>query len=568
MASNPVLIIGHRNPDADSICAAIAYADFKNRFSDRPHLSCRCGNSNARIEAILNRFGQKLPDFIGDVTPRVKDIMVREVVSVEPEATCHEALSLIDRHDVRVLPVVGADKKVEGMVSVFQLGEYFIPKLREPKEMRRVHTSVANIVRALDAEVLCSQDEEMVDDYYVRVGAMDVRSFGKFSEIEDVDPSKSIIIVGDRWDIQQRSIQYGVRLLVITGDLKVEPEILADAQKKGVSLVISRYDSATTAWIIRSASSISRLISSEVVFFHGDESVEEARRRTAGMAQPAFFVVDEAKRLKGIFTRTDLLKPTATDIILVDHNELGQAVPGADQVNIQEIVDHHRLGNLHTSSPILFMNEPVGSTSTIIADFYRRENCEPEASIAGLLMGGIISDTLNLKSPTATLKDDRILTWLESLAGVSRDELADLIFSSGSIILSQSPQEVVRSDFKKYHERSWKFSLSQVEELGYGNFLEHREALLGALEETRQAENLHFSALLVTDINTQNSLLAVKGDKDFIGRIQYPQAYAPDIFDLQGVVSRKKQLVPFITSVLNSLPDPMSYSEESKAKEP
>lgn len=548
----PTFIIGHKNPDADSICAAIAYADFKHLTGDDSCIAARCGNSNARIDTILQRFETELPLFIGDVTPRVQDIMVPEVIKTRCGGTCAEALELIDHHDIRVLPVVDGEDRLEGFVSVFQLGEFFIPKLRELKEMRRVHTSIENIVRSLKATVLHRLPGDDVEDLFVRVGAMDIRSFGRFTEQEAVPPGKSIIVVGDRWDIQQKSIQIGVKLLVITGGLAVEQEVIDLAQQRGVNLIVSPYDSATTAWLIRTASTLDRLVERNCHQFGPDVRLAEVRRKVIAINSPAFMVVDDDRRLLGIFTKTDLLKPIPTCLILVDHNELSQAVPGAAEVNIREIVDHHRLGNLHTQQPILFINEPVGSTCTIIADLYRREGLTPSPRIAGIMMSGIISDTLNLNSPTTTAKDKAILSWLANVAEVDSNKLAELIFSSGSVILDNPPEAVVRSDFKVYEEFGVRFSVSQVEELGFANFWDHATALQDALKKTQIRENLYFASLLITDINSQNSLLVVAGDQEFIDRIPYVAVQKNEIFDLPGIVSRKKQVIPFITGILRS----------------
>ncbi|MEX2380979.1 MAG: putative manganese-dependent inorganic diphosphatase [Opitutales bacterium] len=558
----PTYIFGHRNPDADSICAALAYADLKKMKGETECEAARCGNSNARIDVILDRFNMPLPPFIGNVTPRIRDIMVRDVVKINRNTTCAEALELIDRHDIRTLPVVGENNGMEGLISIFQLGEFFIPKLREPREMRRVHTSIQSIINSLKATVLHTQDENRVEELFVRVGAMDVRSFGKFSETESISPQKSIIVVGDRWDIQQRSTQIGVRLLVITGNLSVEADVLEMARERGVNLIVSPYDSATTAWIIRSASTIERLMETSYHHFGPEAILKDVRKKIASINVPAFMVIDEGGRLAGLFTKTDILKPIPTKIILVDHNELSQAVPGAADVNIIEIVDHHRLGNLHTQQPILFVNEPVGSTCTIIGDLYRQENLVPPPAVAGVMMGGIIADTLNLNSPTATPKDRFILKWLSEIAETDPAELADIIFSSGSVIMESSTDEVIRADFKIYEEFGLRFSVSQVEELGFGNFWQKSSEILQALDSLREKENLYFAALLVTDINSQNSLLVVKGDQDFIDCITYPEIEKNQIFDLHGIVSRKKQLIPFIISSLRSLNPDASIQRE------
>lgn len=549
-APNLTYVIGHRNPDADAICSAIAYAALKEARGEKGYVAARCGNSNARIDTILQRFRQPLPIHITDVTPRVRDVMVTQVYSVTEHATCAEALEVIDAHDIRVLPVTNADQRLLGTVSVFQLGGHFIPRIRELKAMRRVHTSLAHIARALHAKVLHVKNADVCEELFVRIGAMDVRSFGKFSENEGVKPEQSLIVVGDRWDIQQRSIQIGVRAVVITGNLPVDEEVVHQAERAGVSILVSPYDSATTSWVIRTASTIDQLIDRKFVSVPAEMRLSDLRKKAANSTTAAFMVTNDEGRLLGVLTKTDMLKPVRTRLVLVDHNEMTQAVPGASEVTITEIIDHHRLAPLATQQPILFVNEPVGSTCTIVADMFRRDGLKPSPEIAGLLMSGIISDTLHLNSPTSTEKDSHILAWLAQISHVNSRELADAIFSSGSVILTQSADKVIRSDFKIYEEGSIRFAVSQVEELGFGNFWQHSKPIAEALGKLRKDENLHFACLLVTDINTQNSLLVAKGEGAIIQKISYSHVEQDEIFDLPGIVSRKKQLIPYLTSIM------------------
>ncbi len=546
-------IIGHRNPDADAICSAISYAAFKAAKGETGFAAARCGNSNARIDTILARFQQPLPMYLSDVTPRVRDVMVTDVITVQPHSTCAEALELFDRHDVRVLPVIGDARNVQGLISVFTLGGYFMPKIHEPREMRRVYTSLANIARSLKGRIMNLERADQEEELFVRIGAMDVRSFWKISQDEGIPASKSIIVVGDRWDIQQRSLQIGVRALIITGNLAADEELIAQAQARGVSVIVSPYDSATTAWVIRTASTIEPLIDRKYSSISPDIRLSDLRKKVAQTSTPAFVVLNDQGQLIGILTKSDVLRPVKTRLVLVDHNEMTQAVAGADQVTITEVIDHHRLGSLNTAQPILFINEPVGSTCTIVADLFRREGLTPSPEIAGIMMGGIISDTLHLNSPTSTEKDGAILQWLARIAQVDSKRLADEIFSSGSVILANPPEKVIRSDFKIYEEEGLRYAVSQVEELGFGNFWQHSRKLAEALHELCAAERLLFACLLITDINTQNSLLLVKGDREFIARINYPHVEKDEIFDLPGVVSRKKQLIPYIGSVLKEM---------------
>ena len=550
---DPTYIIGHKNPDADAICSAIAYAALKEQRGERGYVAARCGNSNARIDTILERFRQPLPVYLSDVSPRVRDLMAADVVSVSTQASCAEALELIDSHDVRLLPVVDERRRVVGTLSVSHLGGIFLPRASEPRLMRQVTTSLANIARALKARVLHTVDDQKTQQLYVRLGTMDIRSFWKISERENIPAAQSIIIVGDRRDVQQRAIEIGVRAIVITSNLPADDDILQQARARGVGLIVSPYDSATTAWVVRTASTIERVVETTFTSVHPDTRIAEIHRKIATQNVAAFIVLDDDGMLVGVLSRGDILKPVKTRLVLVDHNEMTQAVSGADQVTITEIIDHHRIGSLSTQQPILFINEPVGSTCTIVADLFRRERLTPTPDLAGIMMSGIVSDTLNLQSPTSTGKDRAMLEWLATVAQVDARQLAETIFSSGSVILASPPEKVIRSDHKIYDEDGVRFSVSQVEELGFGNFWRHAKDIARALQELRDEERLAFACLLVTDINTQNSLLLMKGDAALIQRISYPHVEKDEIFDLPGIVSRKKQLIPYLGSILKEM---------------
>lgn len=547
---NPIRVFGHRNPDADAICSALAYADFKNRTADGRYEAARCGNSNPRIDAVLAHFGAALPTFVGDVTPRLHQVMAKDLVTVGPDTTCAEALELIEERGIQLLPVVSDGQRLEGVVSIFDLGHHFLPRLGSDRDMRWVDTSLESIVRALGAEVLHLADGQRVEPIYVRIAAMGPESFEQFATADPEAVRRTAIVVGDRRNIQERAIELGVRLLVITGGLAVAPEVVDEARRRGVSVVVSAYDTATTAWTIRAATRIGAAMSREYVEFRPEEAVTDVRRKTATLAPAVFMVTSDGGHLEGVFTRRDILRPSGTKIILVDHNELTQAVPGADQVEIVEVVDHHRLGDLRTPDPILFINRPVGSTCTIVADMYRQAGLTPTREIGGVLMGGLISDTLNLKSPTTTGTDQEILSWLEEITGTTGTQLAELIFSSGSVVASRNADDVVRLDRKVYEEGDFRFAISQVEEVGFEEFWDHCTALSEALEGSRTEEGLDFAALLVTDVKSQDSLLMVSGNEALVHAITYTPIYPGEIYSLPGVVSRKKQLLPFLTGAL------------------
>lgn len=551
--SHPVYIIGHRNPDADSICSAIAYAAFKETQGQRGYVAARCGNSNARIDTILSRFHQPLPLYLSDVSPRVRDYMMHDVLSLDEHATCAEALDIFDQHDIRVLPITGAGRQIAGTVSLSTLGGVFIPRLNKPRLLRLVRTSLANIARTLEAQPLHLVEPQKIQELYVRLGTMDISSFWSLSIRENIPAEQSLIIVGDRRDVQRRAIELGVCAIIITGNLGIDDETLTLARDRGTSIIISPYDSATTSWVVRTASTLEHVVERTFVTIDADLRITDVRKKFATGGPHALLVASDGGRLEGILTKTDILRPPETRLVLVDHNEMSQAVPGASEVTITEIIDHHRLGALNTPQPILFINEPVGSTCTIVADLFRREGLRPSPEIAGIMMSGLIADTLHLNGPTTTSKDSFLLGWLSGIADVNSRELAEQIFNSGSVILAHPPATIVRADHKVYEEEGVRFAVAQVEELGFGNFWQQAEPIAGALQELRDDETLLFAALLVTDINTQNSLLLVKGDPAFIARISYAHVAQDEIFDLPGVVSRKKQLIPYLTSVLKEM---------------
>jgi len=262
-----------------------------------------------------------------------------------------------------------------------------------------------------------------------------------------------------------------------------------------------------------------------------------------------FPVLDAQGQTVGILSKTDFLKTVSRKLILVDHNELSQAVQGADEVEIIEIIDHHRIGALTTHQPILFRNEPVGSTSTIVADCFLQHGVELPSPIAGLLLAGVVSDTLNLTSPTTTPRDAEVLKKLEDLAGVNARDFTEKLFASGSLLTLKSGPQAITTDCKEYDENEVKFSVAQIEEIGFDQFWKRKAELLDALEKYRDRRKYLFSALLVTDVTTQNSLLVATGDAGFVTQIDYPKL-EPGIFELRDVVSRKKQLLPYLTHCL------------------
>ena len=545
-----ILVIGHRNPDTDAICSAIGYAEFKRRTGMPEAVAARCGDTNERIDFVLNTFGVPSPRFIADVSPKVRDVMQPEVLSVPPDATAAEALGLMDEHDIRVLPVLDLKGKCRGLLSLFKLSKFLFPAANRLVDSRRVLSSLDNLAKTLGGKLLTGHETEREEDLILMIGAMKLESFAE--RLKRYQPEKLVVVVGDRMDIQHLAINAGVRVLIVTGGMAVEPHILEASQQNRVSLITSPHDSSTTASLCRSAVAIRHMLNEEFLSFREDAHLNAVRAEAASSGFAAFPVTDEEGRTVGVLSKADFLKPVERKLILVDHNELSQAVQGADEVEILEIIDHHRLGSMTTQQPILFRNEPVGSTSTIVADCFFRHGVELPKPVAGLLLAGLVSDTLNLTSPTTTARDSEILARLEKIAEINAREFTEKLFASGSLLTLKPAPQAITTDAKEYRENGATFSVAQIEEVGFYQFWKRKDELLAALEDYRHGRNYFFSALLVTNVTTQQSLMLLAGHKKFVDRIDYPEP-EPGVFELSNVVSRKKQLLPYLTHCLQRM---------------
>ena len=543
-------IIGHKNPDVDSICSAIAYADFKRAIGAKNFKAARCGNSNARIDKVLRKFGAHLPQFVGDVRLRTKDIMKTDFIKMKTDASCFSVMGAIDKHDLRSIPILDEKSVLQGEVSVFDLGEFFIPHPKSAKEVRRLTATLNDVIKTLNASVHCVFNADKPGDMYVRIGAMEVSTFGSFIEKENTRPDQNLIVVGDRFDIQIKAVQMGVRAIIITGGYEIDTDVIEMAKVKNVSVLSCQYDSATTALLVRMATRALPLMRKDLAIVKSDFLLSKISSRAKDFFGKTIYVCGEDGKLEGLFSNTDLINIPKPKLALVDHNELSQAVTGAEEAEIVEIIDHHRLGAVATPSPILFLNKPVGSTCTIISQMFRKSGIPIERRVAGLLCSGIVCDTLNLKSPTATREDAEEIAELSKIIKMESGKLADFIFSADSVILSSSADEVISSDCKTYEEGDVKFSVSQIEELDFSNFYSKQEEIRESLEKNRTEKNLYFSALFVTNVMTQDSLLMISGTDEFIGKINYAKDTERNVYELPKIVSRKKQLIPYLTTLL------------------
>jgi manganese-dependent inorganic pyrophosphatase len=535
----------------DSICSALGYAELKRLTGHDDVVAGRAGNTNERIDYVLNRFGVEPPVLLNDLSPRVSDVMQPKVISVREDSPIYDALQLIDKKRLRGLPVVDKDGRCLGLLSAFKVNHYLFPPREEASAARSVTASLADIVTTFGGALVTGSLPSDPEDLLLVVGAMAVESFAP--RLQRYDGKNIIVFVGDRPHIQELAIAAKVHAIVVTGGLPIDEEIRAAARLANVTMIASPHDTATSVLLARGAVRVGRMIDTDFQSFSTDTPLDTARELAARSNSFVFPVVDERRALVGILSKSDFLRDIQRQLILVDHNELAQAVRGADKVPIVEILDHHKLGGFASDTPILFWNNPVGSTSTIVTLCYRQFGVPVPPQIAGLLMAGLISDTLNLTSPTATPVDCVVLDELSKIAGVDPSELAEKIFSVGSPLLTMSPEQAIGADSKPYEEDGLRFRVAQIEELTFAHFPEKRDALLEALAAQRQRDALLFTCLLVTDITEQTSLLLVQGEDAFLQTIDYPSR-SPHIWELAGVVSRKKQLLPYLLQCLARMP--------------
>jgi len=541
------IVIGHKNPDMDSICSAIAYAHLKRATGMPNVIAARAGHTNERIDFVLEKFGVEPPVFISDLSDRVSDVMERDVIYVRADSTVYDAIHLLEEKRLRGLPVVDGEKHLLGLLSAFKISRHLSPPREEAAGARRITAPLSTIVETFGGQLITGQLPNESAEYFLTIGAMNPATFSE--RLRRQRPGQLVLFVGDRDDIQMLAIAAGVCAIVVTGGLPIASAVRDAAKQAGVALVSSPYDTAITVDLARGAVQVGRMLDPEYLSFTPDTSLDDVRKVAAHSSAFVFPIVDENKVLVGILAKSNLLKSAERQLILVDHNELSQAAKGADKVRIVEILDHHRIGAFATDSPILFWNNPVGSTSTIVALCYEQAGVPIPPPIAGLLMAGLISDTLNLNSPTTASADRTVLARLTSITGLDSTELAEEIFSVGSPLLTLTPQQVITADCKEYAENGARFTVSQIEELSFSHFGEKQNALVAALDRHKAASGLFFAALLVTDINTQTSLLLCCGEPEFLRRIDFP-AIGPHLWELAGVVSRKKQLLPYLLQCL------------------
>ncbi|NJD38879.1 MAG: putative manganese-dependent inorganic diphosphatase [Geobacter sp.] len=544
-----IYVIGHRNPDTDSIASAIGYAAFKQMLGQTNVRAAMAGRPNPQTRYILERLGIPAPQYLADVHPKVRDVLGSRPIVVRQDTSLKDSLELFHRHSIRVLPVVDDAGMPVGVVSLLKLSEKYL--VAGADRRRGIDSSLQSLAGSLEARVLTGNLAAEVEHLHLFIGAMTEESFSK--RIEGYDPATLLIMTGDRPSIQQAAIDAGVRLLVVTGGLPVRDDLLAQAGQRGITVLSTPHDTASAAWLARLSSPLSCFVEQKFEKIGVAQPLEHLRLKLLHSGEPAVVAVEEDGTIAGVATKSSLLKELPYALILVDHNELSQAVPGAESVEILEVIDHHKLGNPPTHQPITFMAVPVGSTCSIVATLYRERGMQPEPKIAALLLAGIMSDTIILKSPTTTVRDRELVDWLEPIAGLDHAAFGRDIFASCSGFSAHSDLEkAVRADFKQFAAGETVYGVGQVEVVGFDEFHGLKGQLREILRQVKQADKLDMAGLMVTDIYSETTLFLAEGKNELAHLMGYPQL-EPHLYELKGVMSRKKQMVPHLMKVLGAL---------------
>ncbi len=533
----PLYVLGHRNPDTDAITAAIGYATLLRLQGHDEVIAGRVGPLRPETEYLLDRFGVPAPALIASVHPRVGDVMTSPAVTARLGESLYEVGQKLEALGMRPLPVVDADGRLRGMAEARDFARAFFRGLDEVVA-NPLPLDLENIVRALGATVLVASKRRRFDR--VMVAAMAVESMR--SRIEP----DSLLVVGDRTDAQLAAIEHGVGALIVTGDQPVAAEVIERAREHHVAVMTVRHHTYRTVQLINMSTPIEQIMRPDPPACSADDLVEDVRATlTTVRALP---VLDDADRVVGVVTRTDLLRPIRRRVILVDHNERSQAVPGIESAEIVGIVDHHRVADLQTTLPPLMRVEPVGACSTLVARLFAEANVAVPPDVAGLLAGGIVADTLLFRSPTVTLEDRQRARDLAALAGVDLDELGTAILDIASDVAGRTAEELVANDFKDFQINGARFGVSVIETMNATALVGRRSELLEALERRRSSG--YWSVLLVVvDVFHERTLVLIAGHAEEVARAFRVPLQDRCAMELPGVYSRKKQIVPLLGEI-------------------
>lgn len=534
--SRPLYVIGHRNPDTDSICSAIGYAHLKQALGEAA-VPARAGKTNSETRFVLEKFGVEIPLLIADLYPRAKDIMSPVAITLLPDETLQELGQRMKESEAKSAAVVDEKGLLLGMVSLGDLARRYFEELEMP-DLASAGVSLRAILKVLNGKIEVAGEIDKIVRGKIWIAAAKAETFKRLIKAGD------IALVGDREEEQLTLIECGIDLLVITGNANASNSVRAAAAERGALIFRTRFDTYTAARLVNQSIPVRSIMQQNVVAFKPADLVSDIRDITVRTRFRNYPVAENGKII-GMINRDRLIVPERERVVLVDHNEKTQAVEGIEEAHIVEIIDHHRLGGLETGEPIFIRHDPVGSTSTIVAFMHWHRNVEIPPQIAGLLLAGVISDTLFFRSPTATAQDRNAAERLAGIAGVELQSFGMEVLRAGSRFTDMQPEEIIRYDLKEFQIGEYRVSISQVSVMGAAELLVERvESLQAALAVVRQKDGYDLALLMLTDVLNETTHLLYAGKPVGLLRSAFGEEDAASVFVLPGTLSRKKQVVP------------------------
>jgi manganese-dependent inorganic pyrophosphatase len=535
-----VYVTGHRNPDTDSIASAIGYAELKNRLDhETDYRPVRLGEMNPQTRWVLERSGAQEPELLHHIMLRVGDLMRESFPTIGQDDPVREAgLAMAGGND-DLVPVLGDDGALVGVVSARALARRYIRESRDTSALREA-TFVSAVAEVLQGELLVGDDGPLTGRVWVH--SMDVATPSGIAKGD-------VVVVGNRPDAQRLALDLGAALLVISNGRRPDQQILALARERGAAIIVSPLDTYVSGRMITLAAPCRGVMERDPLTAAADDLLSDVSELIKDSHYGAAIVVDRRNRPIGMVNRSDLVDPPPRRAILVDHAERGQSAPGIEHAEIVEILDHHHIGSIETRVPVLATFDPVGSTSTLVVERFRSNGMEPSHSTAMALLGAVLSDTVILNSPTTTDRDHAVVEYLERVLALDAREFGREMFEATADVSGVSAEELVRRDAKSYHSGSGQpITIAQVEVVG-DTLLERKEELLRAMDAERDERGLHLYALMVTDVLEKGTHLIVSGDVGSVARALGAEG-ADHVIELPGVMSRKKQVAPKLLHAL------------------
>ncbi|WP_061316970.1 putative manganese-dependent inorganic diphosphatase [Clostridium botulinum] len=542
-----IYITGHRNPDSDSICASLGYADLKKQLGCNNIVSGRLGELNNETKFVLDYFNVKAPNLIDTVKTQVSDLDIDKVTPISKDLSLKKAWIIMKENNVKTLPVQDEEGKLIGLASLSNISSTYMG-VWQKDILAKSNANIEDIIDTLNAKIAYKKEDKQRFTGNLVVAAMEAKDIKNYIKEGD------IVILGNRDDVQEAALDCKAHLLVVTGSHKVSDKILNKAKNLGCSILVSEEDTFTTSVLITQSIPVSYIMtSSDIMSFKLSDFIEDVKEIMLKTRFRSYPVVDHNNKIVGTISRYHLISPKKKKVILVDHNEIGQSVPGLEEAEIMEIIDHHRIGGVNTASPIFFRNQPVGSTSTIIANMFFENNITPSKEIAGILASAIISDTLLFKSPTSTELDKTILNKLAKIAEIDPKSYSVEMFKAGTSLKGKTVEGLFHEDFKNFTIGGGKIGVSQVSTMDPSSFDPLKKDMLNLMESKVKKEGYEGLVLVLTDLLKEGSFIYVIGPKKEIIASAFGKSLDKNSsLYAEGVLSRKKQVIPPITNAIEN----------------